>query len=324
MKKLFYFNLLFLVFGICKAQNYIPNPSFENINTVYCGIYSNTDLGYSVTAWHSPTGGSPDLFSTSIDQSCWNFQPNSTYPGPICLKGYQLPRTGNVMAGLFCYTIPDMNQREYIQTQLTNPLTPGNIYTLSFYVSLANNTEKYIDNIGAYLSDSPINSSNDQPLVYMTQISSSSFISDTLNWVLVSGSFQANSALNFLTIGNFNFDANTNTGLNPGGGSGPGCYGAYYYIDDISLTAIPTSINDLNENNFINFYLNPNNQSINVTVNKSDLSEIIIYDFFSREIIKKSFSGSTTINTEDLAKGFYVYQVLKQNKIYKTGKFVIY
>jgi hypothetical protein len=315
--------LLIFVVGYAKSQNLIPNPSFENINTVYCGIFSNTDIGYSVNYWHSPTGGSPDLFSTAINQSCWNFQPNSSYSGPIGLKGYQMPRTGNVMAGLFCYTIDGMNQREYIQTQLTNPLTPGNLYTLSFYVSLANNTEKYTDKIGAYLSDSPIISGNDQPLIYIPQVSSTTFISDTLNWVLVSGTFQAVSAINFLTIGNFNYDVNTSTGLNQGGGSAPGTYGAYYYIDDVSLTSINTNINYNSNNDFISVFPIPVSNNLNITVNNNDIYEVFIYDIFSREIYNSTFTGKIEIDTEQFAKGLYIYKLNCKKDLIKTGKLVI-
>lgn len=323
MRKLLFFTLINFSVINCFAQNLIPNPSFENINTVYCGIYSNTDLGYSVNSWHSPTNGSPDLFSTSINQSCWNFQPNSSYPGPIGLKGFQLPRTGNIMVGLFCYTIDGMNQREYIQTQLTTSLTPGNLYTISFFVSLANNTEKYTDKIGAYVSDSPIISSDDQPLVFMPQVSAINFVTDTMNWILVSGTFQATSPANFLTIGNFNYDANTNTGYNAGGGTAPGTYGAYYFIDDVSLIDITTGIEEGTYNDFVNVCLNNETNNLNIFSDNNNLSELIVYDIFSRVIIRQYFSGSATVNTEQLVKGLYVYKIISKNNICKNGKLII-
>src|SRR3990172_5781652 len=64
-----------------------------------------------------------------------------------------------------------------------------------------------------------------------------SFISDTTNWVLVSGEFVATGAEKFMTIGNFYNDLNTNTqNVNP---SATQNY-SYYYIDDVSVMRSPT------------------------------------------------------------------------------------
>lgn len=114
---------LLLFFG--NAQNLVPNPSFESTADNFCGIMSAGDFDVSVDDWYSPSLGTPDCFFDNIAPSCWNYQPTSTYGGPIGLKGEQLPRTGNVMSGLFTYTIPGFEDREYLQIQLSSPLTPG-------------------------------------------------------------------------------------------------------------------------------------------------------------------------------------------------------
>lgn len=220
------------------TQNAVPNPDFENTNGTFCGILSSSDYGTTVSNWSSPTAGSPDLFFTNNDQTCWNFQPNSTYPGPIGLKGPQLPRSGNVMSGIFLYTIPSFEQREYIQVQLTSPLVVGGKYVVECYVSLADYTESATDRLGMYLSTSPVWSGLDNVLNYTPQVMADGVISNTQDWVRVVDTLIVSEAYSYLTIGNFSSDALTTTVTNPTGSGQPGTYGSYYFIDDVRIERV--------------------------------------------------------------------------------------
>src|SRR5688572_6958412 len=86
------------------SQNLVPNPGFENPGNIDCGIYVSSNFTQSITSW-TVAGGTPDLYSTQIDQACFNFQTNSTYAGPIGLKGPQAPHGGRIFAGIFGYTL---------------------------------------------------------------------------------------------------------------------------------------------------------------------------------------------------------------------------
>ena len=220
------------------AQNLVPNPSFENVNAVVCDPFTAIDFDTCNTDWYTPTLGTPDLFSTTIAQSCWNFQPNSTYPGPIGLKGPQLPRTGDVMAGFFASTIAGFDQREYVQVQLTQALEPCRLYRVSFYVSLADSTEFSTSKIGAHLDTAPQMLGTDNVLVLNPQVEASGVIDDATNWVLVVDTIEATSAFEYLTIGNFYDDANTDTTSNPNSSGKPGTYGAYYFLDDVAVERV--------------------------------------------------------------------------------------
>lgn len=85
--------------NICQAQNLVPNPDFESTNGTLCGIFGPNEFTTTANDWSAPSQGTPDLFFTNIDPACWNYQTNSTYPGPIGLKGPQVPRSGSVMSG---------------------------------------------------------------------------------------------------------------------------------------------------------------------------------------------------------------------------------
>jgi hypothetical protein len=217
------------------AQNLIPNPGFDDYFMTFCGIMTSSDFDDTVMDWKNPTQASPGVYFTNIDQSCYNFQPDSQYPGPIGLKGSQLPRSGEVMAGIWVYTIPDFNQRQYLQVQLSAPMIQGNAYIVSFYVSLGDYMESAVSNLGAYLSVNPVSANGDGPLILTPQVTADEFITDVTEWVLISDTIVAADNYAYLTIGNFFDDNATATMSNPGSTGEPGTYGAYYFVDDVSV-----------------------------------------------------------------------------------------
>lgn len=220
------------------AQNLCPNPSFEDVSNTFCGIMSLGDFASTIENWQSPTAASPQVFFSNIDEACYNFQPLSLYDGPIGIKGSQLPRTGNVMAGVWLYTIDGLNQRQYVQSWFDEPLVPGNHYAVEFYVSLADSMEYYIDSLGAYLSVNPPLSFDDSPLDVTPQVLSDGFMDNSSGWTLVRDTIFADGAYEFITIGNFKDDSSTNLESNPLHSGAVSTYGAYYFIDDVSVEEV--------------------------------------------------------------------------------------
>lgn len=253
--------------GSTNAQNLVPNPEFELRDSNYCGISSSTDLADALSDWYSPTSGTPDVFFTDISSTCWNFQPNSIYPGPIGLKGDQLPRSGASMAGMVLYTIPSQNQREYIQVELISPMVSGGKYVVECYVSLADYTEFASNGLGFHLSTGPISSSNGVVLALTPQYATASIIDDTQNWVRVFDTITISDAFQFLTIGNFSDDVSTALLANPTASFEPGMYGAYYFIDDVRVERVfndpPVGLDQLNILN-VHLFPNPVNDEVHI------------------------------------------------------------
>ena len=87
--------------------------------------------------------------------------------------------------------------------------------------------------------------------------------------------------------------------------------------------ATTTGINALSDNNNkLNIYPNPIADKINIQIYNNEPSEIIIYDLSSRKLLEQTFTNTTTINTEQLAKGMYLYEVRSENGIIKKGKVI--
>ncbi len=240
MRRLLLSVLLPLLFGnvALPAQNLVPNPSFENLLMLPCDIMITGEMALIEQDWYSPTDATPDVYSTIIPQSCFLFQPNSTYPGPIGLKGTQLPRTGTTMAGYGFFTIQGQNQREYVQVRLSSPLIPCRRYEVAFYVSLGDFQEFAVDRLGANLSVTPTSMPLYGVLPLQPQIQATGFVTDVLGWTRISGIIEADQAFEYLTIGNFFPDDSVNRVANPTASGQPGTYGAYYFLDDVSVSPV--------------------------------------------------------------------------------------
>lgn len=67
---------------------------------------------------------------------------------------------------------------------------------------------------------------------------------------------------------------------------------------------------------------NPFTNELTIKTNSNELLEIILYDIVSRKLLEKEFTSSVSINTEQLAKGIYIYEVKNKNGVIKKGKVV--
>jgi hypothetical protein len=111
--------------------------------------------------------------------------------------------------------------------------------------------------------------------------------------------------------------ANLNIGGTPGGAS-------------IRLaTQVPqptacstTGIQNVFSNNLISIFPNPTSNELNIQTNHNQPSEIILYDILSRKLLHQTFTNSVSLNTEQLQKGIYIYELRDKKGVIKKGKVV--
>jgi len=219
-----YFTLLFSLFASLpgKSQNLVPNNSFETFTTCPTA-YEGLCFGFA-PPWVCASLGSSDLFNSCGNPSMTGVPDNAV--------GTQPARTGSGYAGFLCRWPTITHYREYCMVQLTAPMVAGTWYYVSFYVSLSE-TSCGVEHIGAYFSPNSIFQSNWATILVEPQVESNTgFLSDMVNWTLVSGCFQATGGESYITIGNFELD--DDNPLDPNCNSG--AY-AYYYLEDVSVTA---------------------------------------------------------------------------------------
>jgi len=297
----------FIIFSAAFAfsQNLVLNPGLENYIT--CPGFGQFSSAY-INNWSKPSVGSTDYYNTS----CAGIQPVS-----------QVPHGGEAYFGIIAFNYSG-EYREYATAQLSTPLTSGLLYTVSFYVSLNDGYIQAVNELGAYLSAAaPGPFGNALHIAVTPQVENTSGVlgSDT-TWMLVSGTFTAAGGEQYITIGNFHDDASTTVTMVGSTGS----FGAYYFIDDVSVTAHGTTDVESHNANSITVYPNPVSNRLNITLSEQGAeqgaAQVTLYDIALREIGQQEFINSTSLNTEELCKGIYIYTVQNKNGVLKKGKIV--
>jgi OOP family OmpA-OmpF porin len=304
--RLFLLGFVLLFCFVIKAQNLVPNPSFET----YTLCPNSNGQIESAIPW---TAATTDASSTDYFNSC-----SSVYGVPSSSGGFQYARTGNAYAGLlFC---AGTGAREYLQVQLSNPLIQNKTYNVEFYVNSSNmNANSGSNNIAANISSTrPVSSSTYslQSLTPHIMNIGNQVINDTLNWVKISGCYTAQGGEEYLTIGNF-FD-NTNTQVGITGAS-------YYYVDDVSVVEITgtcvNAVNELSTNFKLDVYPNPTSGVLNLKVLDAGKDvEIKVTDVLGREVLMSDYKKQ--INMSHLEKGIYFVSILQENKTLATKKVI--
>jgi hypothetical protein len=302
----------FLVFVYANAQNLVPNPSFED--TVHCPN-NQGQLAYSQN-WITPTQGTPDYDNVcSTGNGGIAHVPNNGF-------GTQNAHTGNAYAGFYTYskTYPN-NDREYIQTNLTNPLTANHKYLVSLYVSLSEISQYAISSVGAYFSVSQITGTgfNILPNAPQIQNKASNSLADKTNWMIIEDTLTAQGGEQYITIGNFMKDSLSDT-LYLGFSSSNNV--AYYFIDDVSVIDVANiGIKQYAGGNMqVKVYPNPVNDILTIETSEEQ-GELKITDVLGSEIKNEKINKNLQIDVSGLSKGVYFITIVSGNKIC-TDKFV--
>ncbi len=202
------------------------------------------------------------------------------------------------------------------------------VYCVSFFVSRADRITHAINSIGAYFTTSAPTMTNVYISATPQVINQNGFITDTIVWTEIKGCFTAQGGEQYVTIGNFNSNANTDTlfvgAINPISNA-PGY--AYYYIDSVSLwqNSFPVGIKEQAKNEVVSVYPNPATDVI--TFKFADATEkrrIEIYDAIGGLVLSEDASTqNSSLKTHHLANGIYFYSILVGEKTIKTDKIVI-
>jgi hypothetical protein len=234
--------VLTMTFLNSRAQvNYVLNYSFEQ-DTLCGGI--GTCSATWVNNWFNPT----------ISYIDWNSYPcfgaSGTTGVPQSLGGYQYARTGQCDAVILADTINDVG---YITGTLSDSLKATKKYCVTFYVSLADSEWWAISEIGAYLSnDSLCNESTVRPLTYVPQIENpaTNFLTNKVDWIPISGEFQAMGGEKFITIGDFHYTVLSDYDSVGHGGTVSGYQSEVqtgYFVDDVYVRELTIAVAGKND-----------------------------------------------------------------------------
>ncbi|MFM2225797.1 MAG: hypothetical protein RJA07_1999 [Bacteroidota bacterium] len=228
LRRSLFIGFFFLIETSIQAQvNYVPNPSFEKLDSCY--FYSNTIN--AAKPWDTLVtrgGGGPSLFN-KCSFGIANRAPNTG-------AGFRIPRTGTgILAEDIFISISLV--RFYSQVPLKQTLQNGKSYTVSFYVSRCACSQYCIDRIGAYLDNGSISTTYGGLVNVIPQVENPQhhIITDTVNWTKIQGCFIANGTESYLTLGNFYPDNQVDTASAPYNPSYGVVNNSSYFFDDVSV-----------------------------------------------------------------------------------------
>lgn len=324
MKSLLLYNTFLFLSVLGYAQtNLVPNPSFE--------IYSNCpNSSYQInyaSGWDS-FRNTPDYFNSCSSQG-------SGFSVPNTVIGFQNAASGNAYAGFYSYFPSSGQPRECLGAALVSPLVIGTKYFVNFKVNLCQIDSVALNNcatdhIGALFSTNQYSFSSPAPINNFAQVYSTSIDTDTANWTTIKGSFIADSAYQYISIGNFFDDLSTNKIYFFSSST----YAAYYFVDNICVstdslyTETWTNIKEINKHSSIHIYPNPCSDIAIVDLKESPNIPIMItiYNSLGQVVYRKQCMNEDQIilNLSDLSSGVFLLTLTNPTEYFiKEEKIII-
>ena len=211
------------------AQELLRNGGFEE--KTYCPTDFNTQTLKTVKYWTQPNRATPDYFNECSKNA----------GVPRNFVGSQDALEGQGYVGLVTYAGSKRNYREYLQTELSRKLAPGELVCVEFWVSCADYCLYVTDGLGVLFSQGAVKASGEGLIDERPQIRNPRLhmLDQYDSWVKLSDVFVAQGGEKYLTIGNFNSDQTISrlmrTALD--GGSSTSSW-AYVYIDNIEVHSV--------------------------------------------------------------------------------------
>jgi gliding motility-associated-like protein len=306
IKPVFFIVLLFTSFWKTSTaqENLVPNGSFEIITECPSGA----DL-FKVNGWFSPNQATPDFFN-----SCAEIVNNCSVP--VNGFGFQEAKDGEGYAGIvvYSYSQDSSNYREYAQIKLKEKLKVNSLYKVTYFINQSNFSPLAVNNICFGFSKDTIGQYFQNILIPFYVSTNKLLLRDTVNWIEISDFYLASGGEEYLTIGNFKTDSQTDT-LTMNLSSTD----VYYFIDDVSVIELFA--------NFENVFT-PNGDQVNDLIffyPELDDFDVEIYNRWGILIncvkLSNGWDGKTN-NHKEVNDGVYYYKVYKRlnsSKALKTG-----
>jgi hypothetical protein len=303
------FIILLMPLFLLAQTNLVPNPGFESYTS--CPQFPPDGNINRAFPWFQPW---TDFNSSDFFHACDTIDQMMSVPSNFW--GYQWPHTGDGYSGILCYYSsfpnPPINSREYLEVELTDSLTAGFTYNVSFYVSLSDTSQYACNNIGVHFSDTIIlyNTTISNVLLNVPfHVFSQIVVTDNVGWHLVSGKYIASGGEKFMVAGNFLNDISTSF-ISTGFGSQPW---AYYYFDDFNVSLdSSTSLEELSLEDII---ISPNPSADVFTISTADgfimNGNLVISNLQGQHVLSADIRNEKqfTIDLKNFANGVYLLKM---------------
>ena len=310
-----------------QTRNLVPNESFEERDsTIVIGqpVPCPNESGEIslVTEWVS-AGGSIDYF-----HSCAVGSEYPDYGVPTNLFGSQQAYDGEAYVLFGAIADNHLNWREWIEVQLKEPLKKDEVYELSFYVNLTDDSRYVVQEIGGLLTQETTSDYSGslffsaEPQVENTSVD----LNEKDDWLEVSGEFIATGGEEYLTIGCFreyqNLTVDTLDYSSP-------MYvnNCSYYLDMVSLVKVGTVGIEGAEALETTVYPNPTADGslyLQHNLTPSSTTTWQLTDLRGRVLLSQPVGTSTVeFDVSHLSSGVYLSRLLEDGVPLRTDKVVV-
>jgi len=314
----------------CLTINLINNPNLEE----YTCCPTNMGMIDCATYWTQPLVG-------NSSSEYYNVCGIDSLLFPNLIVFFDHAYFGNGYAGIVTFSynpsvIPPSDYREYIQGRLSKPLNAGQCYYGEFWVKVFNwsNSIPYCANdaLSIFFSDTlPQRTGSDEmAMFYPSQINNLTgrIISDTSNWVKISGSLIAAGGEKYFTVGNFKLPNEVNSIYF----GAPNFARSTYFFDNFSLcpcedTIPPDTVKPIIP--VLEVYPNLANENLFILFNGYDQLQAIdleIYNILGELVMNEQIISSdapTSINIAPIASGCYAIVLKNGSSILYKDKLII-
>lgn len=242
----FLLSLVFLLLGSgnLEAQNIrnlVPNPSFESLRNLpvkdnpkntfeYEPLSGYIPYKVNLKNWFAASKTTPDLRINS---------PSMYYDCQRRFKNCDKAKTGINCVGIITSMTNSKvkTYREYVQIKLIEKLRPNELAYVELWIAKERQAKLVSNNLGFHFSTKRISKDTKEVIELIPQINIDTVINrDKKRWVKLSGSFIPDKPYDYLLIGNFFDNSQTETIVfeNYNGSPYTPPY-AYYLLDDVKV-----------------------------------------------------------------------------------------
>lgn len=326
MKTLFALAVVLASMGRVLAQNLVPNGSFEEYTTCpdffgqveRCLGWFNLGAAQSADYFNAcAEGGFPDVPQSAV--------------------AWQLAKDGQAYMGAATFLWQAYYYREFFGAQLTQPLQSGVPVHICFSVSAGGfgadywNSPRWASkNIGVrfYMEDPGYWSYQNQPYENSAAVRYEAVLTDTADWVTVSGDYVPDSAYSWIVIGNFYDDSLSGPALFDDDG---GWEVAYALVDDVSVT---TDLNYCGSTGVAQMghgigslkVVPDGSGSIRVVVPVDGVYNLTLLDITGNVVMSSTIASQgrmVIMQMKDTSSGIYVVRAELHNNLYTSAPLAI-
>lgn len=294
---------LLMVSSSSRAQNLVPNPSFED----HSGCAGGVDW-QSLSDWIDP-GADPEYLNECN---------NTPFPSagiPANFLGYQYAHSGAAQIAMSTYLRNLGPNHPYATAHLSSPLTAGTQYCVRIWINLLEASEVLTHQLHGLFTDTVPSTWQEADTAWaaQAQVVFNTAQVDTASWSALDATYTAIGGEEFFTFGNFRADS-----LTPFTPISPPYYRCTFVVDDVWVGSCDVGIGTNGAPPAFTISPNPASDHLTVTTSAPLVGATLqLLNIHGQVLGTQNISGTNnSLNIAQLAPGTYFMRITTEQGAY--------